>query len=314
MASRKLKQYAIDILAELRADNKLIADSSLPALDLGDVEAITPDIKIAPHHVDITYDEDDMIFQIDPTVLKVGDSVVLGRDPSNQVVVLGVADYENEDPFENLEAAALRDNFKTLESEARTWRGPVQTVSDLPAGGNREGDVRLVIDTCELYKWSGVEREWQLISGGGSGNFLPLTGGTLSGDLIMDPGTMITLPDPPVDPSDVVNKAYVDFLFSLIGGAPLIPTISVNTNYSALPTDHTILVDATGGPVTITLPASHVDCQEYDIKDKFGVAAITPITIISADGDTIDLLPSFTLTTNYQSLTVVSDGTNWFSV
>jgi hypothetical protein len=41
-------------------------------------------------------------------------------------------------------------------------------------------------------------------------NFVDITGDTMTGDLVMAPGTMITLNDPPLLSTDVANKQYVD--------------------------------------------------------------------------------------------------------
>ena len=63
----------------------------------------------------------------------------------------------------------------------------------------------------------------QLIaSGSGSGGGLPLTGGTLTGNLILQVPAKVVQSQPPVNPSDLANKQYVD---SLIGGGPFLPLI-----------------------------------------------------------------------------------------
>jgi hypothetical protein len=63
----------------------------------------------------------------------------------------------------------------------------------------------------------------QLVAtGGGSGGGLPLTGGTLTGNLILQVPAKVVQSQPPVNPSDLANKQYVD---SLIGGGPFLPLI-----------------------------------------------------------------------------------------
>jgi len=52
------------------------------------------------------------------------------------------------------------------------WKSPVNTYNDLPATGNSDGDVRLVLDTEDIYEWDGTESEWKLISAGAE-NWLP---------------------------------------------------------------------------------------------------------------------------------------------
>lgn len=81
-------------------------------------------------------------------------------------------------------------------------------------------------------------------------------------------------------------------------------------------TNETLIgVDSTtvGGPVTITLPAPSV-AREVKIKDEVGGAAANNISVVTPGAETIDGLPSFTVTTNHGALSIYSDGTNWFIV
>ena len=61
----------------------------------------------------------------------------------------------------------------------------------------------------------------QLIASG-SGGGLPLTGGTLMGDLTMQIPSKVVQCQAPVGPCDLTNKAYVD---SLIGGGSFLPLV-----------------------------------------------------------------------------------------
>lgn len=152
---------------------------------------------------------------------------------------------------------------------------------------------------------------------------LPLAGGTLTGPLVMSAGTAITLPDAPVVGTDATNKTYVDqaitdaiaaALGNVVTPITVYPTVTVTSDYSALSSDQVILVDSRTGPVTITLPATHVDGQRYEIKDKYGVALTEPITVVSADGDTIDGFTDIVMTNAYEAITLVSNGSDWFVV
>ncbi|CCV01684.1 hypothetical protein IIV22_007L [Invertebrate iridescent virus 22] len=61
----------------------------------------------------------------------------------------------------------------------------------------------------------------QLVAtGGGSGGGLPLTGGTLTGNLLLTSPAKVVQDTPPTNPNDLVNKAYVD---SVIGSGPFLP-------------------------------------------------------------------------------------------
>jgi hypothetical protein len=62
-------------------------------------------------------------------------------------------------------------------------------------------------------------------SGGGGGGGLPLTGGTLTGDLTLQVPAKVVHCQPPVGPCDLTNKQYVD---GLIGGGPFLPLAGGN--------------------------------------------------------------------------------------
>jgi hypothetical protein len=76
------------------------------------------------------------------------------------------------------------------------------------------------------------------------------------------------------------------------------------------------LMLVTTGGVTITLPdATTVGTGHVvNIKDSAGNAAGDPITIDTVSAQTIDGVATATLDTDFQSLTVVSDGSNWVIV
>ena len=52
------------------------------------------------------------------------------------------------------------------------WKAPVNTYNDLPATGNTDGDIRLVLDTDDIYEWNGATSSWMLVSAGAE-NWLP---------------------------------------------------------------------------------------------------------------------------------------------
>jgi hypothetical protein len=84
------------------------------------------------------------------------------------------------------------------------------------------------------------------------------------------------------------------------------------TNYTATNQDHNILVDATSGVITITLPtAATLAGQEFCIKDWKGQAATHNITIATTSAQTIDGASTKVISANYGSVRVVSDGSNW---
>ena len=85
---------------------------------------------------------------------------------------------------------------------------------------------------------------------------------------------------------------------------PMIKTVTAD--YNALSTDHTILANATGGDVDVTLPvASTIKGQIFIVKkiDSSGNAVN-----VSGDGGTISL------TTQYDRAAVQSDGTDFWRI
>ena len=67
----------------------------------------------------------------------------------------------------------------------------------------------------------------------------------------------------------------------------------------------------TGTAVTVTLPSA-VTNAAIVFKDSAGTAATNNITINRADSATIDGATSQTISSNYGSMKLISDGTNWF--
>jgi hypothetical protein len=92
------------------------------------------------------------------------------------------------------------------------------------------------------------------------------------------------------------------------------PTLVTKTgNYTAIATDYTILCNATGGSFTITLPAvaSHTN-RIYNIK-KIDSSANT-VTVDGNSSETIDDATTAVLTTQHESITIQSDGSEWWII
>jgi len=91
-------------------------------------------------------------------------------------------------------------------------------------------------------------------------------------------------------------------------GPLIIPTVTVEADYSALTTDYFIGV-ITGAPYTITLPVS-VDGTVYIVKDIFGEASTNPITVVGT-ASTIDGVASATIDTNFGAIALVFNEGAW---
>jgi hypothetical protein len=76
-------------------------------------------------------------------------------------------------------------------------------------------------------------------------------------------------------------------------------------------TDHTKLCDCTSNPITVNLDAANAGIQ-YTIKKTD--ASANAVTIDGFGAETIDGAATKVINTQYESVTIVSDGSNWFIV
>ena len=90
------------------------------------------------------------------------------------------------------------------------------------------------------------------------------------------------------------------------------PAIGAQTaDYTALAGDNTILIDASSVPVTITIPAASTNSGKiYVIK----AIDITNAAMVTSAGGNIDDAISHTFTTQYESIEIQSDGTQWWII
>ena len=86
---------------------------------------------------------------------------------------------------------------------------------------------------------------------------------------------------------------------------------SETTTYTVLVTDDLILCDTSGGAFTITLPTA-VGNTGKQFKIKYTDSGFANALTVDGDGtETIDGSTTTTLNTEGETLTIVSDGTNW---
>ena len=81
--------------------------------------------------------------------------------------------------------------------------------------------------------------------------------------------------------------------------------------YTILDTDRIVLVDATSGPLTMTLPSA-ADAEPHLFAVKKTDASGNAVTVARAGSDTIDGATSKVLSARYELLLIISDkGTAW---
>jgi hypothetical protein len=88
-----------------------------------------------------------------------------------------------------------------------------------------------------------------------------------------------------------------------------IRVVTVTSNYTASNGD-VVLADASAGAITVTLPTPTAGAVINVKKIDSSANAVT----IDGAGATIDGQASIQITTQYESYTLVSDGSNWYII
>jgi len=148
--------------------------------------------------------------------------------------------------------------------------------------------------------------------------------------------TIINVPDASTTVRGVVNLAsgqtfagYKSFRDSLavgvaegtkgnstfqVTGSVATNLTKVTTSYSVNAGDNTVLADATGGALTITLPApGTIAGRMYTIK-KIGSGGIDKEVTITTSGGTIDGNANYIIYNDWTFVTLQTDGTDWYVI
>jgi hypothetical protein len=84
---------------------------------------------------------------------------------------------------------------------------------------------------------------------------------------------------------------------------------SISSNYTAVDAD-ALLVDATAGAISITLP--EVSLAARIIVKKID-SSVNVVTVATPGSETIDGAASLAISSENESYSLISDGTNWYS-
>lgn len=93
-----------------------------------------------------------------------------------------------------------------------------------------------------------------------------------------------------------------------------VSTVSSATYTVNLVNEYTILCDTTSNAIVITLPAPTGIGDTVVVKDAVGNVIANNITIDTADTAKIDTLDDYIISTPFQSVTLQTDGTDWFKI
>lgn len=94
-----------------------------------------------------------------------------------------------------------------------------------------------------------------------------------------------------------------------------IDTVSTNSTINPTQSSTIYLVNTSSSSVILTLSTSSLESgKEVIIKDSSGSSSTNTITVQTEGSETIDGESSFVISLDYTSITIVSDGSNWFII
>ena len=113
------------------------------------------------------------------------------------------------------------------------------------------------------------------------------------------------------------STPFGDYYINLDGVRTVVPVVTADIrtetgDYTILNGNAIILVDASSGVVTITMPA--VTLQNNYINIKKIDTTVNRVLIVTPGAETIDGDVEVDITAAYESLQIVSDGSNWFVI
>jgi hypothetical protein len=91
-------------------------------------------------------------------------------------------------------------------------------------------------------------------------------------------------------------------------------TLAKSLAYTLTLNDNTklVLADASGGAFNLTLPSAVAVGRGYAIAIKKTDATTNGVTLVTAGAETIDGAASYVISSQFNSVNIVTDGTNWF--
>ncbi len=117
-----------------------------------------------------------------------------------------------------------------------------------------------------------------------------------------------------LDQNGNLKVSIVSIMTAISQGLNLNPRIVTAAGSVTLTsTDYTVIIEKTVGAATPVILPTNVLGEAFIVKDGKGDAATNNITLTPLSG-TIDGSPTYVINTNYGSVSIVGDGTNWLII
>ena len=186
-------------------------------------------------------------------------------------------------------------------------------------GSNLEADREFTITTGDAARTLDMAENLKILDGqdielhASGGEKAQLAIDTQNAERILDLSGNLTVESNSILNQDLTTDASPTFAGLTLTGGFKANLVTKTGNYTATSNDYTIICNATSGSFTITLPAvaSHTN-RMYHIK-KIDSSANT-VTVDGNGAETIDDATTAVLTTQYESITIQSDGSEWWII
>jgi hypothetical protein len=111
----------------------------------------------------------------------------------------------------------------------------------------------------------------------------------------------------------VINGALSSTATKITGSAAgqFLNVVSTSVDLTLTNTNDVVLASASSGLRTITLP---VPSSGKTLTVKKTDSAVNPVKILPAGSETIDGVASYNLSAQYESISITTDGTNWYII
>lgn len=121
----------------------------------------------------------------------------------------------------------------------------------------------------------------------------------------------MSLKNPPTLGQGQGEKKWFDQATRQINLCYRLRVVSVTSAYSAKIDDGLVLADAVGGAFTVTLPSAALNSGAV-LRVKRLNAGANAVTVSAASGQTIDGATTRSLSAQYATVALCSNGANWF--